>query len=435
MSRKNRPRKKSPEERRKGEVKYQAKEARKAERARIAEEARMAEQARIAEFEREVWRFSAIDSLFFRESRPMDAIGGTELASVFPPPAQTMMGALRSIIGEKYGGVDWAEYRNSENHPLHKLIGHENDLANLEFHGPWISRDKRRLYPAPANLMGKWEKNELIALEFLRIGKPCECDLGKAVCLPCLPKDRKGYKPLNGHWLTHEGFETVLCGEIPDIEQVIENKKLFVHEARQGLELDDVKRTAQDKQLYQTRHLRLCEDVAIELDVTGIDKDNRPEKALTRLGGEGRLAVVEVDTNPAEPVRTPPFDKGNTRDLVLYVLTPVYVEQDKLLPGFNLNQDLLNGATTWRGKIKDIELTLFSAAMDKPMREGGWDLIKKEPRTVRSLIPAGSVFYCRAENNADEFKELHHCYLNDTEKALGRGLLAAGLWRKDWQER
>lgn len=415
----------------------QAKKLKKLEKdhEHAAKEQRKAEEAaRRTELEREVWRFTAVDSLFFRESRPMDALGDAELASVFPPPAQTMMGAVRSIVGEHLE-VDWAAYRGGGEERVRALIGFGDEYAQLRFNGPWISCDNQRLYPAPANLMGKWEHGKLTDIQFLQLGKPCWCDLGKKVCLPSLPDNCKGYKPLSRHWLSAAGFDKVLGGKRPRVDEIVENKSLLVEEARVGLELKDATRTAKDGQLYQTRHLRLRDGVAIELDVAGITE--RPEKALTRLGGEGRLAEMQVDSTPAGFPAAPRVVSG-TQGLMLYVLTPVYVEPGEVLPGFTLDETGAN--TVWRGTVAGVKLVLRGAALDKPVREGGWDLSKNDakrnaksktigqPRPVRSLIPAGSVFYCTTDAPAGALDKLHRAYLTEQKNALGRGLLAAGVW-------
>lgn len=106
-------------------------------------------------------RFTAPDTWFFRESRPMEAIGGAELASIFPPPPRTLLGALRSAIGDATG-VDWQAFaQQKEAHGLYPHIGHGDDL------GPLLNFQGDRLYPVPlyviANAQGK--------LDRLHIGK------------------------------------------------------------------------------------------------------------------------------------------------------------------------------------------------------------------------------------------------------------------------
>lgn len=69
-----------------------------------------------------LWRFEALDTLFFQESRPMESIGNAELSSVFPPPIKTIVGAIRNHLGEKEA-VDWNEFQTNPNYPLKYKIG------------------------------------------------------------------------------------------------------------------------------------------------------------------------------------------------------------------------------------------------------------------------------------------------------------------------
>ncbi|WP_279487127.1 type III-B CRISPR module-associated Cmr3 family protein [Aeromonas veronii] len=52
--------------------------------------------------------FHPVDTWFFRESRPMDSQGGTSLGNQVPPSAATLMGALRTRIGDMLE-ADWQD--------------------------------------------------------------------------------------------------------------------------------------------------------------------------------------------------------------------------------------------------------------------------------------------------------------------------------------
>lgn len=141
--------------------------------------------------------FSAIDSWFFRETRPMDASG--ESQSIFPPGIRTVSGAIRTWIGEQYK-VDWHEFKSNEDHPLRSIIGSskEGDLGALTFKGVWISKQGKRLYPAPLHLMKK--EQQLYQLQLAEKG--IWCDLGKNIRLPELPSEEaKASKPLENTWM------------------------------------------------------------------------------------------------------------------------------------------------------------------------------------------------------------------------------------------
>src|SRR3990167_7397932 len=108
--------------------------------------------------------FQALDTLFFRESRPFEAIGGSELSSLFPPPPRTLMGAVRTAIGDALG-ADWnlfgdakENYTLPDGRKLYDLIGYGDKLGGLSLHGIWLTLNGERLYPAPLFLLQHGEE-------------------------------------------------------------------------------------------------------------------------------------------------------------------------------------------------------------------------------------------------------------------------------------
>jgi CRISPR-associated protein Cmr3 len=376
-------------------------------------------------------RFSALDTWFFRESRPHNAVGAAELASQFPPPARTLVGALRTSIGEQVN-VDWADYkRHGDAHPLARILGHGDDLAPLQVDGPWPVLDGERLYSAPAFLLRR-APTAGQGLRRLIVGAPVETDLGR-VRLPAMPEGERGAKPLSEHWLTAAGMAAALAGGLPALASVKCAEDLFDWEPRLGIARDNRRRTVEEHMLYQTRHLRPHPGLAVELGVRGLDPVHRPATgAVQRLGGEGRLAAIETIANsdPLDALRVaqPPAD---AHGLVLVLLTPADLDRNWLPPGFT--EDDRSGARSWRGRIADLPLRIHAGVIGKAQREGGWDLMAGAPRPVRSLIPAGSAWYCTVEDGdiANALTHLHGSRIGheDTHR-LGRGLLAAGIWPK-----
>lgn len=96
--------------------------------------------------------FEALDSLFFREAKPFNAGEGGFLDSQFPPPAQTLSGAIRTAIGEAEG-IDWQDKT-----AVARLVGTTDDPAPLSFAGPYLLKGGKRLYPVPLNLLYSGEK-------------------------------------------------------------------------------------------------------------------------------------------------------------------------------------------------------------------------------------------------------------------------------------
>ncbi|WP_020559173.1 type III-B CRISPR module-associated Cmr3 family protein [Thiofilum flexile] len=372
--------------------------------------------------------FQATDTLFFRESRPMESMG--ELQSVFPPSVRTLAGAVRSLIGEQQN-IDWQAFHIAKGN---ELIGYGDDLGKLKFQGAWLSYNGERLYPAPLLLMQKENQQkdqkepELLRLTLAKKG--IWCDLGKNARLPELPANAAGSKPLENTWLTQAGLTAVLQGNAPKIADVKKASDLFEREPRVGIARDNSNRTVEPSLLYQTRHIRLQRAVSIELDASGLPQDF-PHSHIIRLGGEGRTASLEVKPENKTFPKAPPI--GSNQGLILYLLTPLQLKQQskEWQPFPNFVREEREDLTVWTGSLNGIELELHGAVTGKAQREGGWDMAKHEPRAVTSLIPAGSAFFCKVKNGDTEtetaIKKLHNQQIGEL-KAYGYGHLAVGLW-------
>lgn len=370
-------------------------------------------------------RLNALDTWFFRESRPFDSIGGSELASVFPPPPRTVLGALRTAIGDALG-ADWQQfqsqkenYRLPDGRKLYDLIGYADDLAGLALGGVWLALDGERLYPAPLFLLRRRGGD----FARLRIGGAVRTRLGNAR-LPVAP-DREERAPA-GAWLTRAGLEKVLQGGVPDEGELHERQALFSEEPRLGIARDNGARTVLNGLLYQSRHIRPQARLSIEADIAGLDGLDI-ESRIVRLGSEGRMSNLAFAATPVKPAQ--PTPGKNSVGLILTLLTPAlfggWLPADFVLE----NQ---NGVDVWRGEINGIALTLHAAALGKAQREGGWDMVGRKPRAVQSLIPAGSSYYCTVDdgNLAAAIAALHGRQIGD-DPQIGRGVIVCGLWNQN----
>lgn len=378
------------------------------------------------------WRFEAIDTCFFREMRPIDELTGAELGSLFPPPARTLAGAVRGLIGER-ADVNWAAYRAGDG-KAHSINGlnlceqlgdpqcekEEAEFGKLKLSGPYLLKDNKRLYPVPQHLL----RDEEGHFHWLRPGAPIYCDLGK-VRLPIVQPDTENkVKPINHAWVDKAGLQAILSGKPP--YYMYNMNELFTNETRIGIGLNRDQRMTIDGLLYQTRHIRPCEGVSLGIEVAGIDEQLQlpPNETHTvRLGGEGRIASVSLGNPEILPKIKVAGDK-----IVLILLTPLLVpEKGKFfMPFENVRKEKeSDGADVWHVILKGVELKIISAVLGKPQREGGWNLAKNQSRPLRSLVPAGSVWFCQILKG--EVQTLHG-YKVGEETALGRGELAVGHW-------
>ncbi|MGB7651078.1 MAG: type III-B CRISPR module-associated Cmr3 family protein [Gallionella sp.] len=369
-------------------------------------------------------KFSAFDTLFFREARPMESVGAKPLEGRFPPTARTVAGAVRSVIGEAKN-VDWDKYRKGDasQQAVRNIIGAADvdGIGALDLRGAFPMSGEERLYPVPLHLLGK--ENHYVRLQ---CGKAVMCDIGK-VYLPEKPtsaaKDEKlqGAKPLENCWLTGADLARVLSGGEP--EKVIQQNDLFKAEARLGIALDSGTRSAAEGKLYQTVHARVQKDVSIGVDVAGVPDDIKLDSVL-RLGGEGRFAYVGSTQVQTLPVVNPPKD---AQGLLLMLCTAADFAGDWLPQGFKAQPDA-QGTSVWQGEFAGVRLTIQCAVLGKSQREGGWDIQKHQSRPAVSLVPAGSVYFCKVEGDLLQAAQQLHAKKIGNETTLGRGELAVGYW-------
>jgi len=369
-------------------------------------------------------KFSAFDTLFFREARPMESVGAKPLEGRFPPTARTVAGAVRSVIGEAMQ-VDWQAYRDGKatQQAVRDIIGaaEVDGIGKLELRGAFPMLGEERLYPVPLHLLGK--ENHYVRLQ---CGTAVMCDLGK-VYLPEKPASAKddvhlqGAKPLENCWLTVADLMRVLSGSSP--EKIIQQDELFQAEARLGIALDSGTRSATEGKLYQTVHARVRDDVSIGVDVAGVP-DTLKLDAVLRLGGEGRFAHVASTQVQALPLA----DKSkDAQGLLLMLCTAADFSGNWLPSGFMPVIDK-DGATVWQGEIAGVKLTIQCAVLGKSQREGGWDMQRHQSRPAVSLVPAGSVYFCKVEGDLQHAVQQLNGKKIGNEMTLGRGELAVGYW-------
>jgi CRISPR-associated protein Cmr3 len=382
----------------------------------------------------QVWRFEALDTWFFRESRPLDAVGGAQLTSHFPPPARTLIGAIRTTLGDALR-VNWADYQKDQEHPLRKLIGSPDNLGPLRFTGPYPMRDGERLYPAPLVVMQRKDTDaagkERVEFTRLQPGEAVACDLGR-VRLPIKQRDLPGAKPLEGQWLTKAGLEAVLDGGTPAAGDVIDAKTLCATEPRLGIALDEHARRPIDGLLYQTRHVRPASDTAVGITLEGFDPAHWPaslfaQQGLARLGGEGRPAAWSRQPHTALPKTT--LQHGDKR-LMLCLLGPTRFENGWLPDGFTPQTDADGQVTGWQGELAGRRARLVCAVTGKPVREGGWDLVGNRPRDLHALVPAGSCYFLEFDRAEDARAVAEQCHGQQIglDTAWGGGQVAVGRW-------
>lgn len=365
-----------------------------------------------------LWIFSALDTWFFRDGSPFNAEDGNQsgVESVFPPFMTTIQGAVRTALAESRGWT--AELK--EKWP--QELGGPDDLGRLRLQGPYVFKGDHQgqdiLFPAPLILIGKKSRESKDpTYRFVRLvpGDPVPCDLG-IVRLPVPDSDLPGAKLLPV-WLTRQGLRAVLEGGLPQKEQVFTSSDLWTIEPRVGIERNADSRTAETGQLYSGSHVR-PQSARLGAVVAGIEESWHPDRpTAVRLGGEGRLARVEVvelsNLLPESPELKPGKD-GKIRFALTLVTPGRYV---------NPAAAILQGPP-------DVPGECVSACVGKLQQVGGWDLANRRPRPLQPLVPAGSTwFFVVSKEKAEAVQDLHGKCLGALTE-YGFGQVVIGTWEE-----
>ncbi len=369
-------------------------------------------------------RLEPVDTLFFRDSTPFaaDSSSQDDAGGLFPPPPTTVVGALRAALarGQGWNGLGrWPDR-------LNPILGDGfEDPGQLRWEGPFLLRQGEPLFQAPRHLLGldragTWQPHLL-----MNPGPPAACDLGENIRLPQIPPhdpDIGELDPGEGWWLTRTGMEAVLKGRLPspDQGQVVSSQELWSEERRIGIQRDPHTRTARDGMLFGTRHIRLSPGVSLGLQIEGLpDGWKLPPGQAIPLGGEGRLAEC-LPWQGTLSLDMPLSEIRSSGRVAVIALAPLDLDQPTLsgLEGL----DILGNAR------------VVSACLDRPLRLGGWNSLERCPIPLRSLLPAGSVLFCEADDPArfrDSLDALGGLPHVGGRAFWGFGAIALGTWPED----
>lgn len=411
--------------------------------------------------------FRQIDTWFFRESRPHGSFGANALSSIFPPPTRTLMGAIRTHIGNEY----FTQHPKASWNDLDKLselttvIGNSDHLGDVRPAGVFLLRNDAPYqtnisaastcyYPSALSVCVKTQQEDAgtdnsyyfaLALS----DDSYQTDIG-TIRLPTLPKkvaglsDLKGAKPLENAWLSKEAWESVLSGDVAALStqahSVKANEDFIDNEYRLGIQVNSEHRSVVEGQLYQTSHLRLDPAVSIVMPLTTNERslsqvasaDFLAQPSLLRLGGEGRMAHLQVMDSDDENLGLPKPPRqlltqsgdGKSR-FMIYLLSKLKMSAHSWLPqGFGSSE------VGWQAEIRGIKINLVSACVGKAQREGGWDQKQHKPRAIESYLPAGSAFFVEVDADISDEALIStlHGQTMFADDEWGEGLMLLGRW-------
>jgi len=307
------------------------------------------------------YKFTPVDTLFFKGSSPMN-LGENHTAShVFPPPAHTLSGALRTaaLIQNKVSFDDYG--KGNEPAEISEAIGKAGMPAPFNLIGPLFKLEEQIYVPAPYSwFMEKDSKEEKISIIK---GKPLKSRLLKSETNEFFwAKGGSGnLVSLGGKWIKKEDLHST--------SKTIEVKNgmdFFKNEPRTGIALERNRRVRRSH-LYSFNHARLRKDISL---IFGTDLNLPIEnQGVLKIGAEQRFGWYQKISDNIMKLN----DNGN-----LYATLSI-----------------LEG---------DITANEALVATGKILYFGGWDLNKGFHKPMKGFFPAGTVFNQKINNNCITIK-------------------------------
>ena len=355
-----------------------------------------------------------IDTWFFRDGTPFDMGESPQsgVLGVFPPNPPTVAGAIRAALALQNGWDGRARWSRDIENVLGD--GPEN-LGRLKLTGPFVLHGGDPVFPMPRHVLGCFGGDgRWLPVSMLQPGAAnVLSDLGPSVRLPEFSPgvtDPASLVPAARQWVTLVGLQRILQGTLPGGDDILRQDDLWAGEPRVGIARESSSRTVAEGALYSTRHVRLCPSVSIGVDVDGVPADwKSPAGSVIPFGGEGRLAACEPwETKATVKLDSPLGESGN---VVLIALTPLLLERD-----------VARGQSALMRGVR-----IMSACMDRPLRIGGWDSLRRAPLPLKNAVATGSTLFCEVESPAALRKDITGGLLRvGAMTTAGFGLCALG---------
>lgn len=353
------------------------------------------------------------DTWLFRDGKPFRAGEDHWAGSRFPPTPLTIQGVIRSKILLDSDTDLRAYAENPSETAIYAQIGGKGrDYGALKIRGPYLAHKKNaewtRYYPAPADLLCDQEYGKIYRLTVgespIIANWPHPSENLRPLYPPNLQDQASNLTPAGG-WIAEESLRAYLEGRLPEPEHIVPPGEIYEREPRIIIGLERQTRRPRPQLLAGVEMVRLRPDWALDLEISGVPPWK--SQGYLGIGGEARAGYYQV--------RPPTLSFASPEPLpsrfVLYFATPTWFQ---------------NG---WRpenwGKWFSGKISLVAAAINRPERIGGWDIVKGE-KPMRGYVPAGSIYYFESEGEVSYNGE--PVTDDPAEGQIGFGQVFIGQW-------
>jgi CRISPR-associated protein Cmr3 len=311
------------------------------------------------------------DTLFFRDGKPFTMGDDNWADGIFPPPPSVIYGALRAAYFAQYPSE--LVKASKENDPTKDLK--INDIS-------YVAKGNH-YYPVPADLAIEEKNEDKYGLYKLKMKDASSSARLKPLCA------EKEVKPSSGALFTSTVLTKYLKGNLA--VSIVNNKNNNVFrineqvltEPKIGIGRNDITKTTDSGRLYRLGMKRL-QDISIIVDFEGLEI---PQNGLLKFGAEGKTAAYQ---EPKHDFNNIDYGDIPSKKFVLYFSTPA-VFKNGWYPDI-FDKDL-------KYSCNGISVKIISAAMDKPLYIGGWDMKENKPKAMQKFVAPGTVYILETDKN------------------------------------
>ncbi|MFB6088392.1 MAG: type III-B CRISPR module-associated protein Cmr3 [Candidatus Aenigmatarchaeota archaeon] len=348
-------------------------------------------------------KFTPLDTLFFRDSKPFTMGEDSWANTIFPPFPSVIYGVLRSL------------YFSNNLGELTKANENDDPTKQLTIKKICFSFDENYYFPVPLDIVQR--KNQFASFKKLSLEEK------KSAITSCpteyILKSNEQVENVFGLIPQNQLVEYLSKGEIKNSLEVLKYEDFIFREPKIGIKKSKKTGSSEEGMLYRVEMLRLEKKDGKKMSLC-VDFENLkvPEKGLAKFGGEGKAVYYESGNNFNLSANR--ISEGSNQ-FKIYLATPAIFEKG-WIPGW-LNENNLEGS------FNGIDLKLLSAVIGKPIPIGGFDMKKKRPKPLQKAVPAGSVYYFEIINGNTEnaYSSFHQKAISDVYPEQGFGIAYCGV--------
>lgn len=354
-------------------------------------------------------RITALDTLFFRDAKPFNMSEDSWATGIFPPPPSVFYGVLRSAyLSQK--GYSKANIAASAHLKIHQIfIGLQEEIRLWTPYDLVISNKGNRtekkhlLQIVPYKSISNFPKN----LTYYLI--PPENEAGFRLKI-----DGIGGEAL----MIEDSIEDYLNNKPPIYESI---RQFITAEPKVGIGRNNITRVAAESALYRVGMQRLKNEMGKTLnfvvEFSGFDLE---EKGVLKMGGEGKAVSYQEEKDLNLDFEKVDISAGFFK---IYLATPAIFTKG-WLPDWIDEQTMI-------GTYGDLKIKLLTVALGKSLSIGGFDIDKRQPKTMYKAVPQGSVYYFQLLEGTSEdvFRAFHQQSISDKKAKEGFGCSLVGTFK------